>query len=74
VLYPKLEYQPQFGGEKLSHKDYCKMWAKSFIRNSCDVILFRINVFMNKLISTACLSHKEILTGCASFKYFFFRY
>ena len=39
VLYPKLEYQSQFGGEKLSHKDYCKMWAKSFIRNNCDILL-----------------------------------
>jgi hypothetical protein len=67
VLYPKLEYQPQFGGEKLSHKDYCRMWAKSFIRNNCDVMLCRINVFMNKLISTSNLTHMEILSGYTNF-------
>ena len=28
VLHPKLEYQPQFGCEELSIKDYAKMWTK----------------------------------------------
>lgn len=67
VVYPKLEYQPQFGGEKLSHRDLCKMWAKSFIRNNCDVMLCRGNVFMNKLISATTLNHADILTGYTGF-------
>jgi len=67
VLYPKLEYQSQFGGEKLSHKDYCKMWSKSFIRNNCDILLCRINVFTNKLISITNLNHKDILSNYTSF-------
>jgi hypothetical protein len=67
VLHTKLEYQSQFGCEKLSHKDYCFMWAKSYLRNCCDVLLCRINVFTNKLISCKTISYKEILTGYANF-------
>lgn len=61
VLYSKLEYQPQFGCEKLSTKDYCKMWAKSYLRNFCDVFLCRINVFNNKLISVTKIGYDELL-------------
>ena len=67
VLHTKLEYQTQFGCEKLSHKDYCFMWAKSYLRNCCDVLLCRINVFTNKLISCKTISHKDILTGYTNF-------
>lgn len=45
VLHSRLEYQPQFGCEKLTHKDYCFMWAKSFVRNLSDVILCKISTF-----------------------------
>lgn len=61
VLYSKLEYQPQFGCERLSSKDLCRMWAKSYVRNCCDVFLCRINVFTSKLISVSNLKHDEIL-------------
>ena len=44
VLHNKLEYQPQFGCEKLTHKDYCFMWSKSFIRNLCDVLLCKFKI------------------------------
>ena len=67
VLHPKLEYQPQFGCEKLSVKDYAKMWSKSFIRNCCDVFLCRVNVYMNKLISVSKLKHNEILPNDCEF-------
>ncbi|RNA44600.1 little elongation complex subunit 2 isoform X1 [Brachionus plicatilis] len=61
VIYPKMEYQPQFGCEKLTTKDYCKMWAKSFLRNYCDIYLCRINVFTNKLISVSNFKFDELL-------------
>ncbi len=66
-LHSKLEYQTQFGCEKLNHKDYCFMWAKSLIRNNCDVLLCRINVYNSKLINIKTLSHKDILTGYSNF-------
>jgi hypothetical protein len=43
------------------------MWAKSLIRNHCDVVLCRINVYTSKLINIKTLTHKDILTGCSSF-------
>lgn len=61
VIYPKIEYQPQFGCERLSTKDYCKMWAKSFLRNYCDIYLCRINVFTNKLISVSDIKFDQLL-------------
>lgn len=67
VLYSKLEYQPQFGCERLSTKDHCRMWAKSYLRNCCDVFLCRINVFTNRLISVSKLAHEEILPKDAEF-------
>jgi hypothetical protein len=67
VLHSKLEYQPQFGCEKLSDKDYCTMWCKSFIRNMCNVFLCRINVFTSKLISISTLKHCDILPMNCSF-------
>jgi hypothetical protein len=67
VLYPKLEYQPQFGCEKLSFKDKIKIWTKSFLRNCCDINLCRINTFTNKLISMTSYKHSEILTNDCRF-------
>jgi hypothetical protein len=67
VLHPKLEYQPQFGCETLTLKDYAKMWAKSYLRNFCDVILCRINVFTSKLISISKLKHDNILPQVCAF-------
>ena len=42
VLIPKLEYQPQFGCEKLSKRTYCKMWTKSYIKNNSDILLCKL--------------------------------
>ncbi|CAF0998202.1 unnamed protein product [Brachionus calyciflorus] len=61
VIHPKLEYQPQFGCEKLSTKDYCKMWAKSYLRNFCDIFLCRINVFTHKLLSVDKIAYDNLL-------------
>lgn len=61
VIHPKVEYQPQFGCERLTTKDYCKMWAKSFVRNFCDIFLCRINVFTNKLISVSDIKFDQLL-------------
>lgn len=61
VIYPKIEYQPQFGCERLSIKDYCKMWSKSLLRNYCDIYLCRINIFTNKLISVTDIKFDQLI-------------
>lgn len=69
---PKLEYQPQFGGEIITKEEYCKMWTKSYLRKACDVLLCRLNVFTHTIISINEIKHSDILNNSTEFKYFFY--
>jgi len=39
ICYSKLEYQPQFGLEQITDKEYRSMWFESYLRHGASVLL-----------------------------------
>lgn len=60
-VLPKLEYQPDFGHEKLSHDEAGRFWLNSFIRQNTRIVCGRINVYNSKLLRVDELSINDIL-------------
>lgn len=60
-VLPKLEYQPNFGHEKLTCSEAASFWLSSYIRQNTKLICGRINVFNSKLLRVDELSINDIL-------------
>lgn len=66
-VLPKLEYQPNFGHEKLTCSEAASFWLSSYIRQNTKLICGRINVFNSKLLRVDELSINDILQQGAGF-------
>ena len=66
-VLPKLEYQPNFGHEKLTCSETARLWLSSYIRQNTKLICGRINVFNSKLFRVDELSISDILQQGAGF-------
>ena len=66
-VLPKLEYQPNFGHEKLTCSEAARLWLSSYIRQNTKLICGRINVFNSKLFRVDELSISDILQQEAGF-------
>ena len=66
-VLPKLEYQPNFGHEKLTCSEAARFWLSSYIRQNTKLMCGRINVFNSKLLRVDELSISDILQQGAGF-------
>ena len=66
-VLPKLEYQPNFGHEKLTCSEAARLWLSSYIRQNTKLICGRINVFNSKLFRVDELSISDIAQQGAGF-------
>ena len=63
----KLEYQPNFGHEKLTCSETARFWLSSYIRQNTKLICGRINVFNSMLLRVDELTISDILQQGAGF-------
>jgi len=66
-VLPKLEYQPNFGHDKLTCSEAARFWLSSYIRQNTKLICGRINVFNSKLLRVDELFISDILQQGAGF-------
>lgn len=66
-VLPKLEYQPNFGHEKLTHCEAARLWLNSYIRRNTKIICGRINVYSSELLRVDELFISDILHQGAGF-------
>lgn len=60
-VLPKLEYQPNFGHEKLTYSEAARLWLHSYIRPKTKLICGRINVYSSELLRVDELFINDIL-------------
>ncbi|CAF0843552.1 unnamed protein product [Adineta steineri] len=60
TCYSKLEYQPQFGLEQITDKEYRLIWFESYLRHGASVLLGRINVFTQQLLRVEKMTYENI--------------
>ncbi|CAF2122104.1 unnamed protein product [Rotaria magnacalcarata] len=60
TCYAKLEYQPQFGCEQITDKEYRLIWFESYLRHGATVLLGRINVFTQHLLKIEKMTYDNI--------------
>ncbi|CAF2366737.1 unnamed protein product [Rotaria sp. Silwood2] len=60
TCYAKLEYQPQFGLEQITDKEYRSIWFESYLRHGASVLLGRINVFTQQLLKVEKMAYENI--------------
>ncbi|UJR16469.1 hypothetical protein I4U23_003371 [Adineta vaga] len=60
TCYAKLEYQPQFGCEQITDKEYRSIWFESYLRHGASVLLGRINVFTQQLLKVEKMVYENI--------------
>lgn len=66
-VLPKLEYQSNFGHEKLTCCETARLWLHSYIRPNTKLICGRINVFSSELLRVDELFINDILQQGAGF-------
>ncbi|CAF0798145.1 unnamed protein product [Adineta steineri] len=60
TCYSKLEYQPQFGLEQITDKEYRLIWFESYLRHGASVLVGRINVFTQQLLRVEKMTYENI--------------
>ncbi|CAF4710084.1 unnamed protein product [Rotaria sp. Silwood1] len=60
TCYAKVEYQPQFGLEQVTDKEYRMIWFESYLRHGASVLLGRINAFTQQLLKVEKMTYENI--------------
>ncbi|XP_013396855.1 little elongation complex subunit 2 isoform X2 [Lingula anatina] len=61
AVVPKMEYQAMYGAEQTTFSETARMWMTSFLRQNCNIVRARINVFTSEVMTLEELDTSKIL-------------